>query len=691
MLNNSMQQALTSLAWLGTAAKTPKLEDYPAELQPVISKIMASAADPENAFYQIVNVAVAYQQSLEELKLNSFSLEQMEKLQRFKSTLAQHKQSMSAASNDGTSSSLGTAGGASTLSAASPDTSLSTAASTSSATSLPTTATTAATMLAQSESDPELEQLLAKFNMHTWPKPLPESANLTEKIMPDEISQMLLRIADLSCADFLLWFLRKLGKCPYVMDAKYIVSLGKLFYATNKFHLKTAGQFYLAPDFMIRELLYKFGGSGLRYMLPHLDREATSAFLYSPYLEDGDLNYDLLFEKGTAAEKLGMFLKLRWSDPELSREIFTKYQQDLSADERADFVCAFDVNLSLDDEPLLMKLIKMSRIKRIRDYAVYRLRNLRGSHYAQLCAQQARNCISYDETKGWNIETFAYTDELKALGVIDPKDAAVTKGIAREMVKDLLWGMELEDILKFTGKTDKLEALELLIKSNEPRTKTALFTRTEFNFNLFMLRKLALSGDQQLIQYVLENNLLDVYTTRDSTTLLLLMHVVPEERNRWLDKLSNIMDWRYGEVIADGWFALSDGKPNSPLDFVPINEDWAKTIIKHIVNKIYYDGYGELPYECAMYLPYSVIPWLDELVQKRQERLEELEKLQEKHKDNPVRMNDLYKKHYNCSSSIKFLERLVHALTLKQQAEQLISTSLPEYYAADLSKAYPFV
>lgn len=676
MLNNSMQQALTSLAWLGTAAKTPKLEDYPSELQPVISKILQNAADPEHAFYQIINVASAYQQSMEELKLNSFSLEQMEKLQRFNASMAQNNQLATQGANntaDGALESALSASSASLDQSSSPAT------------------TSAATLLSQGKSDPELDELIAKFNMHTGPKPLPESANLTEQIMSEELSQMLLRIADLGCADFLLWFMRKLGNCPYVMDAKYIVSLGKLFYATSKFHLKTASQFYLAPDFMLRELLYKLGGSGLRYTLPHLDRDAKSVFLHSPYLEDGTFNYDLLFAKGTATEKLGMFLKLRWANPELSREIFTKYQQDLSADERADFVCAFDVNLSLDDEPLLMKLIKMSRIKRIREYAVYRLRNLRGSHYAQLCAEQARNCISYDETNGWNIETFAYTDELRALGVIDPKDAAVTKGIAREMVKDLLWGMELEDILKFTGKTDKLEAFKLFIKSNEPRAKTALFTRTEFNFNLFVLRKLALSGDQQLIQYVLDNNELDVYTSRDSTTLLLLMHVVPEERNRWLDKLSNIMDWRYGEVIADCWFTLSDGKPNSPLDFEPINKDWAKTITKHIVNKIYYDGYGELSYECAMYFPYSIITWLDNLVKEQQERLENLEQQQEHHKGNPIRMNELYKKHYNCSSSIKFLERLVHALKLKQQAEQLINTALPEYYIADLSKAYPFV
>lgn len=689
MQKQAIQQMLVAASWRGVTDIQLNLSYFPDVLQPVLHQIIQSATSSEDAFYKILSMADACILSGVSLPVNSFSLEQMAVLRKINhphiktvsSTscnfynfadipqLIQENVRKDRAEQDVQVDERKTKAELDKLEL-----------------DVQVNVHKAKTELDKAElNDHENVQqtggedyLVAKFALHTGPKPLPECLEPAERLLPQAINDLVFKTADYLSADLLFWLLSKLGTCPMVLDPQRVLTLRKYFEGRSRYSLRAGENLYVTYGFMLRQKLHQVGGKTLRYMLPFTDSvsQVKSVFFKAdPYLEDGSLDFDAIFEQGDNSEQTGAFLQLRWYAPERARQLFLERFDDFGAQQRVELLACFEANNSPDDEVVYRKMLKENCAPRLKEHALNFLRALPDSQYSKQCTEFVKQYVKFDPERGWKVKPFAYTESLKALGVTGSGTSVVNLALSKDMLQELLQGMRLEDILSLTGIEDKFEAWQVCMASNAPKVKGALFKSSDFNLIELLLNKLVISKDPELAAFVLEN--LEDDSFYSQIFCRLLMALAPAQRVYYLKKITS-------SFMVYEWFMPQPSK-GCPMDFIPLDEGWSKALLEHVIEMVKSDFDQNDLYYFVMYLPYSVIGWLQDKLGEQNKKVEALRQKIKLQEQQPFLYNTsiqrAYLKYYQCS--VNFIEQLLQGLEFRQQAEALIKQYLPDYYAAN--------
>lgn len=114
-------------------------------------------------------------------------------------------------------------------------------------------------------------------------------------------------------------------------------------------------------------------------------------------------NIELIWQEGSITQRVGVLETERESDPAQARTRLEASLKELNAKERAPMVQALQVGLSLDDEPLLEKLLT-DRSKEVRENAAKLLTQLPASAHSQRIAAWLQAMLSQDAKGEWQIE-----------------------------------------------------------------------------------------------------------------------------------------------------------------------------------------------------------------------------------------------------------------------------------------------
>lgn len=523
---------------------------------------------------------------------------------------------------------------------------------------------------------------------------------LHESFLPEEVTRQICRIARDGSSDLSLWMLRKLGDCPLVIPSERVGIFNSFFWGACGYCATLEDFNYVSSSFAIRKLIYKFGGARLKYVLPHgkYAYRFASVFIEHPPLNNEEIDYDWLFAHGSPHEVGEFFEYARHFDTEFSRQLFYKYFPLVDDKKRAQMVAAFVICSTVEDAPIYVDLLNHDYEWHRRHNTLRLLRRLPGTEYAAQCAEQFRAHVKF-ENNGWTIEPFVYNDELKALYVVPPDPKVVERSISaktaasrkaaakaasREMLQFLIWSMDINSILALMGKSNRVEALQAFIDSNASGRPRVLFDPDKFDFNELLLAKIRQSKDQELADYVFEHELLDCFDYKEGYYLLAMTS--QENRVRFFKKLSSDFTWSISRLFVPEWF-IRLGLGERPLDFVPLDVEWAKAVLEHVLSKVYYLALGDLHVLkscCILYLPYEMIDWLEARRAEYKELVTEMGRLI-RHKQGVEDLGyspSLKRKHYK--ASIDFINMVLPVLRLKARTEETIKTYLPEYYVEDL-------
>lgn len=103
------------------------------------------------------------------------------------------------------------------------------------------------------------------------------------------------------------------------------------------------------------------------------------------------------------AERLGLLVELRRSDPGRARELLESTWAEESSDNRARFLATFGTGLSLDDEPLLESALD-DRRKEVREAALDLLRQLPGAALGRRMTTRAQAAVRLDGSGRLTVE-----------------------------------------------------------------------------------------------------------------------------------------------------------------------------------------------------------------------------------------------------------------------------------------------
>lgn len=114
-------------------------------------------------------------------------------------------------------------------------------------------------------------------------------------------------------------------------------------------------------------------------------------------------NAEQIWQEGSVQQRVGLLESERATDPVKARERLEASLKELNAKERAPMVQALHVGLSLDDEPLLEKLLA-DRSKEVREIAARLLTRLPESAHSQRVTGWLLAMLSRDDKGAWQIE-----------------------------------------------------------------------------------------------------------------------------------------------------------------------------------------------------------------------------------------------------------------------------------------------
>ena len=110
-----------------------------------------------------------------------------------------------------------------------------------------------------------------------------------------------------------------------------------------------------------------------------------------------------IWQEGSVAQRVSLLETERTSDPAKARARLEASLKELNAKERAPMVAALHAGLSMDDEPLLEKLLA-DRSKEVRENAAQLLTRLPDSAHSQRMTAWLQSMLSQDDKGEWQIE-----------------------------------------------------------------------------------------------------------------------------------------------------------------------------------------------------------------------------------------------------------------------------------------------
>lgn len=114
-------------------------------------------------------------------------------------------------------------------------------------------------------------------------------------------------------------------------------------------------------------------------------------------------NPEQIWQEGSIAQRVNLLEAERETDPAKARARLEASLKELNAKERAPMVAALHTGLSMDDEPLLEKLLA-DRSKEVRENAAQLLTRLPASAHSQRITAWLQAMLSHDDKGEWQIE-----------------------------------------------------------------------------------------------------------------------------------------------------------------------------------------------------------------------------------------------------------------------------------------------
>lgn len=681
MRNQVVDTILTPWAVLGTNNNKFTVQALPQALQPAAQQIEASLSSPEDCFYKVTALSIAYDQSLVHLEQNSFSIEQMAKLSEEQAR--RQAQVQSQAQNQAQSQSE-------------PESQQDNQSKPEPQQAKQEPAKQESSKQEQTPSlSEDIGPLWAKLQMHVGPIPLSElTVPLQEQVLPDEVSSLLQLVKSTAPEALLLWTLRKMGRCPYVLKPEHMLRWVVDFTSNSNFNLRMDEKSASFSTLMLREFIARLGGARFKFMLPYITPNGfESVFLQPQWQFDektGEFEPEWIMANGSDFEAIGLMVKLRWLQPELARELLGKYFKRFEGKTRDELVLRLNINLSAADEPFLMQTMLNDRSKAVRDRAWIVLCDIPDSQYAAQCASLCRKYLRYDPNQGWKAELITYGPEFKALGVADPKVKAPTLATSYDMLRRLMWAMSWEDIKALVGQTDPVKVMEVF--SSNHSSKCGLFNVHSLDLQGWLTGKITQAQDAAAAEAFMNNNKLFVANSY-YTVVPLVQLLEPTKRREFLFRQTNMNE-------PNPIYFYPPESQCLPMDFMPLSEEWAQALLDHTLEETQYTVSRETIDRFIMTLPYSFIDSLAPLLEQKRKQLSEAEQTLEKiSEDSKVSRSPQTSQNFYTASRSKqaldavcnFLDKVLTGLTLKRQVETVLQKELPEFYVADLTATHAAV
>lgn len=523
------QDPLGATAWLGTYDQPLDLSLFPEPLQPALRQIKMQAHNPESALLQSVLLIHAYQQA--SFKPKMLDLQDKMSLKTKEDPSALDKvttiETQSSKPRTATTEAKLQAATGKSVRASADHTKDKLEAQTQTEADVKSKTAGATKISAILGEKAALGEVAAQAPIRLLSKTLEHT-----EFLPSKVCELILSLFDKKARPILYWILRKLGDCPLVLAPEYIVGFASNpeYPDQERYELLCDNEFLLPgldsceiaySDFMFQELMLRFGGRLFQLEVPWaLSKTLKFALKHSPdvwktaqdttmpgetpsqveHTAAPDLptfpgfawDYVAIFAACRQVQKISylesIFQKLRFEDPATSRQVLAQNLYQLPEAYR--FIFKLFINLSLDDEELLMQIFE----GKLRSHPALFLANrkaayqvlcfLPGSSLSRRSGKMCRKLLRYSDSQGWSVTPLEFTPELitslKALGLralpkISSRKAAQNSAWTAGVVLQLLRMMDLDEILQLIPNLELPYALQALLElSQNPELQEGL-------------------------------------------------------------------------------------------------------------------------------------------------------------------------------------------------------------------------
>lgn len=192
-------------------------------------------------------------------------------------------------------------------------------------------------------------------------------------------------------------------------------------------------------------------------------------------LSDNRQDDDLSWDTATHAVRVAMLSDMRRKRP---ADAIALLQEGLSAEpanRRADFICALEIGLTIDDEPFLLATLQSDKSKVVKEHIVRLLQRLPDSQFVRMCERLLAGKLHYNRIFGWRYDEIEYTSELKQWGfqqISDVKGESDNEYLLRQLAERV----PLRFWAEFYGTDEQMAACRL---ADNPPFKKNLFALSE--------------------------------------------------------------------------------------------------------------------------------------------------------------------------------------------------------------------
>lgn len=600
----------------------------------------------------------------------------------------------------------------------------------------------------------QVNSLHTEVSGDTGLKYMPSTRLLPE--LPAEIFQLFAAVQKENNPALVYYFLRKLSACPLrfatcsvsqLLDL--IMANGELNRNCNIGYLQT-----LFSPYMLQELLLKVGGAPLQFLasicldsknkaiLGVLDQlnlqdqdllnqqgqprlvltpatpeaaadASTLAAVESCFKPSGDLDYAALLKTVTPAQSVGILILLRWTQPDLARELIG--QKLLKAKPQAwlELLSILNINRSLQDEDWLMQLFndpdqehlkKPSKTKQTPAAATLdnsdiidqkgaiagRLIGINSPQYSKLCLEVCSKylqfCGTEQEGQYWQIvdvTNFKHGPEFEALGISAYKYEMTQQQVVRWLISFLLMALTWEDMCILAKADTPQQAFQhwaLFEKSILSPKEDLVPKARDFKVLSTLCDKIAGTQDPELAEAFLQaidTTFADVldrayqYHVNLAIAENLLMILPVEQRCAWLKSHPSCapkLSW----LVESG---------SNPYDFPELSPDWSMAVMQQLVECVDADIFISPLESLKIMLPCffsdaTSLDWCEQKLKSMKQQIDELtaasKQAGKKAKEQRADPNTLTKQ----VNEAFFVKTLLKYIKLKREIDQAM-LSLP--------------
>lgn len=536
--------------------------------------------------------------------------------------------------------------------------------------------------------------LLNKIKNSKSPVPLLVDSTSSLPYFPEKVGKLIKSASIDQSGNLLFWLLTKLSAYNMQLNPVQACALfanffscgqpkSKINFAMPRFGEVTSAELF--SRFMLQELMFKVGGASLSYLLsccvvnnygsiwPQLAYQSCLLGLSTKDWDDA-----LIFSRVNISESQGIFLKLRWTNPDLSRELILKKVKRLKPEQGMEMVLLMRHNLSMDDVPCLTQLMLKDKdwwcISKARDV----LNLLPETPQAQLCAKLCFKYLHFDGAK-WQLTPIEFDEatkaQLESLGLHRRVAVLSVEERNRQALTVLLEGMTWADLRSLAQTDSDEEALKRWATFHKTLN---LYPADGYKINMLLGRRIALSRDKSAVWAFLHNSFMISGCADVVGSLLMVLSL--EQRMEYLKE--RCFKFNYLDV---SWFVeLND----CPFDFKTLDDKWSLALLDAILEGVMVQCSVNIEnaHLLGMFLSYDCVDVLETKLasykQQQEElknKLNKLQSLEAKLFKKPLSADTIREKLDDICNKISLITKILKILKAKQRMEEVITRSLPSH------------